>query len=211
MKQQTNSGVSAIVLAAGSSTRMGVVKPLVRIGGKPMLESTLSTLLQSRVDEIVVVLGHSAQLIQETIPFGSARIVINDSYAEGIASSLRIGLSSVRANAEAALIVLADQPFLKAETVDRLIEEYRSKKPEIIVPTYNGFRGNPALLDRSLFPELAQLSGDTGCRAIVGRHTRGLLKVAVQDPGVLVDLDTPADVQRFEQSSDEQVLESTLL
>src|SRR5947209_15398131 len=166
MKQQTNSGVSAIVLAAGSSTRMGVVKPLVRIGGKPMLESTLSTLLQSRVDEIVVVLGHSAQLIQETIPLGSARIVINDSYAEGIASSLRIGLSSVRANAEAALIVLADQPFLKAETVDRLIEEYRSKKPEIIVPTYNGFRGNPALLDRSLFPELAQLSGDIGCRAI---------------------------------------------
>ncbi len=199
MKNHICSGVSAIVLAAGSSIRMGEAKPLVQVAGKPMLERTLATLLESRVDEIVVVLGHSADLIQERIPFRGAKTVINNSYSEGIASSLRTGLSSVAANAEAALIVLADQPFLKSETIDRLLEEYSSKKPEIVIPTYNGFRGNPVLLDRSTFREVAQLTGDIGCRAIFGSHIRGLLKVPVQDPGVLVDLDTPADIQRFAQ------------
>ncbi|MBV9499177.1 MAG: nucleotidyltransferase family protein [Acidobacteriaceae bacterium] len=199
MREQVGSGVSAIVLAAGSSTRMGTVKPLVEVGGKPMLERTLSTVLQSRVDEIVVVLGHSAELIQQSIPFRDATAVINHSYTEGMASSLRTGLSSVRANVEAVLIVLADQPFLKSETIDRLIEQYRSEWAEILVPTYNGVRGNPVLLDRSVFHELAQLNGDVGFRAIFGSHARGIAKVPVQDPGVLVDLDTPADVQRFAQ------------
>jgi molybdenum cofactor cytidylyltransferase len=201
MRVQSNlSGVSAIILAAGSSTRMGTVKPLVRIGGETMLERTLSALRESRVDEIIVVLGHSAALIQQSVRFDGARIVVNDSYYEGMASSLRTGLSSLRAETAAALIVLADQPFLKHETIDRLIEEYREKKPEIIVPTYNGFRGNPVLLDRSVFNELAELSGDIGCRAIFQGHKSGMLKVPVLDAGVLLDLDTPADVERFEKS-----------
>jgi molybdenum cofactor cytidylyltransferase len=203
-------GVSAIVLAAGSSTRMGTVKPLVRIGGETMLERTLSALRESRVDEIIVVLGHSADLIQRSVGFDGARIVINDSYYEGMASSLRTGLSSLRADAAGVLIVLADQPFLKHETIDRLIDEYRENKPEIIVPTYNGFRGNPVLLDRSVFDELAELKGDIGCRAIFQDHRGGILKLPVQDAGVLLDLDTPADVERFGKSSAEQKLESTL-
>jgi molybdenum cofactor cytidylyltransferase len=202
--KQTVSGISAIVLAAGSSTRMGTVKPLVRIGGRTMLERALVTLLESRVDEIIVVLGHSAELIQKSISLKGARIVINNSYGEGMASSLRTGLSSVRLDAAAALIVLADQPFLKPETIDLLIDEYGSKKPEIVIPTYNAVRGNPVLLDRSVFGELAELSGDVGCRAIFGGHAQGIIRVPVQDAGVLVDLDTPADVQRFSQSGEEE-------
>jgi molybdenum cofactor cytidylyltransferase len=96
--------------------------------------------------------------------------------------------------------VLADQPFLKHETINRLIAEYREKKPEIIVPTYNGSRGNPVLLDRSVFDELGALKGDIGCRAIFQAHKEGILKVPVPDAGVLLDLDTPADVERFEKS-----------
>jgi len=127
--QNDLSGVSAVVLAAGSSTRMGTVKPLVKIGGKTMLERTLATLRESQVDEVVVVLGHSAPVIQQSVAFHKARVVVNDSYHEGMASSLRTGLSSLRADAAAVLIVLADQPFLKHETIDRLIDEYRQKKP----------------------------------------------------------------------------------
>jgi len=89
---------------------------------------------------------------------------------------------------------------LKSKTIDQLIEEYRRKKPEILVPTYNGTRGNPVLLDRSVFGEAAELSGDVGCRAIFARHTQGLINLPVQDAGVLVDLDTVADVERFERS-----------
>jgi molybdenum cofactor cytidylyltransferase len=208
MKPQTLSGVSAVVLAAGSSTRMGSVKPLVRVGGQAMLQRVLTTLGASRVDETIVVLGYAAQLIRDTIRFDDASIAINDSYRQGMASSIQIGLASVRADAKAALIVLADQPFLKAATIDLLIAEYHSKKPEIIVPLYKGFRGNPVLLDRSVFSELAALRGDIGCRAIFGNHTRGILKVPVEDAGILVDLDTVADVEQFERFDDLQARDS---
>jgi molybdenum cofactor cytidylyltransferase len=199
MKERTLSGVSAIVLAAGSSTRMGTVKPLVRIGGEAMLQRVLSMLRESRADEIVVVLGYEAQLIRDTIALDDVKIVINDLYPQGVASSIRAGLASVKPDAQAALIVLADQPFLQSATIDLLIEEYRIKKPEIIVPLYRGSRGNPVLLDRSVFHEVAALRGDIGCRAIFGNHAGGLLKLPVEDAGILVDLDTTADVERFER------------
>ena len=198
-----SSGVSAVVLAAGSSTRMGTAKPLVRIDGKTMLERVLSTLGQSHVAEIVVVLGNAASLIKENVLLSHARVVINESYQEGIASSIRIGLAAIRDEAEAALIVLADQPFIQPATIDLLIDRYRRERPEIAVPVYNGSRGNPVLLDRSVFSDVTMLSGDVGFRAIFGNHAESILKVPVEDPAVLIDLDTPADIQRFEQSETE--------
>jgi hypothetical protein len=128
-----------------------------------------------------------------------ARPVMNPAYQQGMASSIQFGISSLNSNAEAALIVLADQPFLKPETINLLIEEFRRQRPEIVIPVYNGFRGNPVLLTRSVFGELSALSGDIGCRAIFGNHTTGILKLDVPDPGVLVDLDTAADVHRFQE------------
>ncbi len=198
LENKPASGVSAVVLAAGLSTRMGAVKALVPVGGKPMLEHVLAALRQSQVDEIIVVLGHSAEQIQQTVSFQNARVVINDAYREGLSTSLRAGLASIDPAARAALIVLADQPFLKPETIDRLIAEYRSKQPEIVLPLYNGIRGNPVLLDRSVFAEVFTLTGDVGFRAIFGTHTRAILKVDVEDPGVLVDLDTREDIALFE-------------
>lgn len=193
----SGSGVSAIVLAAGLSTRMGSVKPLARVGRKTMLERVLTTLQESRVDETVVVLGHAAELIRESVSFGTARTVMNASYQEGMSSSIRLGLASVRADAVAALILLADQPFLKPETIDLLIEEYQRKRPEIVIPVYRGSRGNPVLVDRSLFMELSALTGDIGCRAIFGNHADGIVKLEVEDAGVSVDLDTAEDLERF--------------
>ena len=201
-KDKPASRVSAMVLAAGLSSRMGAVKALVSISGRPLLERVLSTVRESRADEIVVVLGHSAELIQQSIPLDDARVVINESYREGMASSLQVGLSNVSPNAEAAVIVLGDQPFLKPQTINRLIDEYRNNKPEIVIPMYHGFRGNPVLLDRSVFADVAGLSGDMGCRAIFGTHTSGTVKVAVEDAGVLVDLDTKEDVERIDESGD---------
>lgn len=193
----TNVNVSAIVLAAGSATRMRAVKPLVRVGDEPMLSRVLSTLRASCVNDVVLVLGHSAELIQETIPLEDIKVVINDAWQSGMASSIRTGLSNLSADAEAALIVLADQPFLQAQTIDLLIHEFRNKRPQIIVPLYNGMRGNPVLLKRSIFPEVESLAGDVGFRAIFGSHAGGILKVPVDDAGVLIDLDTAADVEQF--------------
>ena len=200
MSDRARSGVSGIVLAAGSSSRMGSVKPLVRVGGEAMLERVLSTIRESRVDEIIVVLGHSAAVIQKAISFAGMRVVINDYYQEGMASSLRLGLANVNEESKAALILLADQPFIKTATMDLLIEEYRNNTAEIVIPLHNGMRGNPVLLDRSIFGEVASLTGDIGCRSIFGGHSNGILKVAVRDEGVLIDLDTAAEVLRAEQA-----------
>jgi XdhC Rossmann domain/MobA-like NTP transferase domain len=112
-------------------------------------------------------------------------------------SSLRVGLGAVDPQAEAALIVLADQPFIRPATLDRLIEEYGAKRPQIAIPMYRGFRGNPVLLDRSVFPEVMQLHGDIGCRAIFGSHLENILKVPVEDAGILADIDSAGDLEKL--------------
>jgi molybdenum cofactor cytidylyltransferase len=191
------SGVSAIVLAAGMSRRMGVPKQLIPLGGKSLLETVLDNLRESRVDEIVLVLGHAADTIRQQVALDGVRAVANEAYREGMGTSLGAGISQVGPRAEAALVVLADQPFVRPGTINRLIDEYREHRPQIAIPVYRGFRGNPVVLDRSVFPEIMGLNGDIGCRAIFGSHSENIRKVPVDDIGVLLDVDTKEDFERF--------------
>jgi molybdenum cofactor cytidylyltransferase len=189
-----NSSISAVVLAAGLSSRMNRPKPLIRIGGVPMLESVLRTLTQSEVDEIVVVLGHEADAVLDQIDFGSARTVLNSAYKQGMASSLRVGLASLSDRSEAALIALADQPFFRPATVNTLIEAHRQDTRNIMIPVYGSDRGNPVLIPRAFFNEAEELRADVGFRSIFGKHPERIRLVPVDDPGILIDLDTPEDV-----------------
>jgi molybdenum cofactor cytidylyltransferase len=200
MPENPSSGVSAVVLAAGMSKRMGSPKQLLRMGGRALLEIALDTLEQSRVEEIVVVLGASADAIRQQVSLDRVKVVVNEAYGEGMGTSLRVGLAAVDPRANAALVVLADQPFLKSSTIDKLIEQHQKQQPQIAIPLYRGFRGNPVLLDRSVFPELAGLSGDIGCRAIFGSHTENILKVPVDDAGILLDVDTKADFESLQEA-----------
>jgi xanthine/CO dehydrogenase XdhC/CoxF family maturation factor len=93
--------------------------------------------------------------------------------------------------------VLADQPLVNPATLNRLIDDYHQHKPQILIPLFRGFRGNPVLLDRSVFPEIAALNGDTGCRAIFGDHLENIRKVEVNDAGILLDADRPRDLDRL--------------
>jgi molybdenum cofactor cytidylyltransferase len=199
-RTKARSRVSAVVLAAGMSKRMGSVKQLLRLGDKTLLETVLDNLRASQVDEIVVVLGGSAQLIQQQIKLDDTRVVVNDDYQKGMGTSLRVGVSAIDPSSDAALIVLADQPFVRPGTMDRLIDSYQAQRHPVVIPVYKGHRGNPALLERSLFPEMMALPGDMGFRAILGRHIGKILKVPVDDVGVLIDVDTEADLQRFQQA-----------
>ena len=192
--------VAAVVLAAGTSTRMGAIKQLLRLGGKTLLGTVLDNLRKSQVSGITVVLGSSAAEIREAIPLSDVRVVVNEGYREGMGTSLRTGIAAIEPGTEAALVVLADQPFVQRKTIDWLIAAYGEQRPQILIPTYQGFRGNPVLLDRSVFGELMSLSGDIGCRAIFGAHASNILKVPVEDIGVLLDVDTKADLETFEQA-----------
>jgi molybdenum cofactor cytidylyltransferase len=196
--------VAAIILAAGKSTRMGEAKQLLRLNGTTVLGQTIEKVRRSAVDQIVLVLGSSAEAIRHQLPASlreGLKVVINPAYEEGMASSLRAGLSALDPQMAAALIVLADQPFVRPETLDQLAGHYRRSKAQIVIPSYKGVRGNPVLLDRSLFAEVMALEGDTGCRAIFGSHTEHTLKLEVEDEGILLDIDSQEDYQRLREGS----------
>lgn len=202
---KNNSGVAAIVLAAGMSRRMGTPKQLLRIDGKTVLERTLENVCKSEVDEIVLVLGFAADVVEKEISTQGIKVVRNDRYEQGMGTSLRAGIAAVDPNAEAALIVLADQPFVQTATLNKLIEHHQTAKAQIVIPTYRGFRGNPVLLDRSVFPEMQGLSGDVGCRAIFGGHTENIRKLTVDDAGILQDIDSRDDFERLTRSTEGRV------
>lgn len=192
--------IAAVVLAAGRSSRMGEPKQLLPVDGRASLELVLESLRAAGVDEVVLVLGFAAEEIRRQIApesFEGVRVVVNPRFEEGMAGSLREGLSALRENADAALIVLADQPLVRSGTMDRTVEKFRAGGGGIVIPTYKGKRGNPVLLGREIFAEAMALTGDTGCRAIFAEHASRIVEVEVDDPGILQDMDTREDYERL--------------
>lgn len=188
--------ISAIVLAAGEAKRFGQLKQLALIGEKTMLEHVLDAVRRSRAGDIVVVLGAGSDEIRRRVSFTRERIVVNPEYVSGLSSSLQAGLRALPQGADGALMVLADQPFVETATIDALIGEFVRKSPEAVVPTFKGSRGNPVLLNRSVFDEVMALRGDTGFRTMLADPDRNILEVPVNDPGILRDIDTKEEFNR---------------
>jgi molybdenum cofactor cytidylyltransferase len=197
--QSRHSRIGAVVLAAGMSSRMGEPKQVLRLGERTVLGQTLENIRGARLDEIVLVLGFAAEAIAQQIAVERVKVVINPQYREGMASSLRAGLAALNPDINAALIVLADQPFVRPAVFDQIIDRYIESRAQIAIPTFRGFRGNPVLLDRSVFPEVMALTGDIGCRAIFGSHSDGIVKVPVDDVGILLDIDSKDDFERLQR------------
>jgi len=208
---RSDSATAAVVLAAGSSSRMGAPKQLLRLDDRPLLEHVLYNIRDSKVRDMIVVLGGSAEAVQREIDLRDVRVVVNENYQQGMGTSLKAGISAVAPDADSALIILADQPFVRSATLDALIAEHRRSKAEIVIPTFRGFRGNPVLLDRSVFPELTRLGGDIGCRAIFGDHPQGIVKLPVDDIGILLDIDRWGDLEALRNIGDRAGREQTLL
>jgi molybdenum cofactor cytidylyltransferase len=200
--QKPKGRVSAVILAAGTSTRMGRAKQLLPLGGTTVLAQTIENVCSAGLDEIILVLGASAEAIRRQLPqslIACLKVVVNHAYGQGMASSLCEGLSRVDPRSDAALIILGDQPFIQPQTLHRIMDGYRGARAQIVIPSYQGNRGNPVLLDRSVFSEVMALEGDTGCRAIFPNHLSAILKVEVEDPGILLDIDSQDDYERSKQ------------
>jgi molybdenum cofactor cytidylyltransferase len=211
MEARNNSRFGAVILAAGMSSRMGEAKQLLRLGENTLLGQVLENVRSSGVKDIVLVLGHEAEKIRERISTENLSVVINESYQQGMGTSLRAGLAALPPGVDAALIVLADQPFIRPKTLGLLMDQYRRSSAQIVIPTYKGFRGNPVLLDRSVFSEVMALTGDIGCRAIFGNHLEGIVKQPVEDIGILLDLDSKEDLEIMRDFHTGSVSEKVLI
>lgn len=187
-------GIEAVVLAAGSGSRMGRIKPLVLINGEPALEIVLRRLRDAGLPSPIVVLGDDADDIQRAIDLADARVIVNDHPARGMSSSLALGLTAVSEEAQGALIFHADMPFLTARTIRRIISTARAGA-RIAAPVYRGTRGFPVYLARSCFRELVTtLVGDAGARGYLAAHADNVSRIEVEDAGCVVDIDRPEDL-----------------
>ena len=190
--------ITAIVPAAGLSSRMGQNKLLMPFAGKSLIERAVDTLMTSGVDEIVVVLGHEANLLRSRLEGKRVHFVDNPDYRAGLSTSVRAGMEAAPKGADAMMIYLADQPLLEADEVRRLIlafAEARRAGKSIVVPFFCNKRGNPVILDASYREMVLDVVGDVGCRRIIKRHPEQVFAVQMETDHVVRDVDTPEDFE----------------
>jgi molybdenum cofactor cytidylyltransferase len=185
------SDVAAILLAAGRGTRFGEEpKLLARLGGKALVRHVAEAAASSSADPVIVVTGHRAAEVQAELQGLSVRIVDNSLFADGLSTSLRAGFSALPPETRAAIILLGDMPFVKADLIDALVAGWRdSGEPEALVPTLNGQRGNPVVISRALQAMIGGLSGDVGAGPLL-RGRPDVLEWPTDDPAVVQDIDT---------------------
>jgi molybdenum cofactor cytidylyltransferase len=181
--------IAAILLAAGESTRMGRLKQLLPWDGMPLVAWQVAQLREAGADDVVVVLGHAAEEIRPAVP-PHATVAVNESYREGRATSLRCGAEATPDDAEAVLILSADQPR-PAWLSRRLIERWRETGALVVSPRFSSGYGHPILLDGSLLPELREVDEATlGLRAVIDRHLHRADALQVANDALHVDLNT---------------------
>ena len=189
------SAIEAIVLAAGKGERMGAIKPLVEIDGRPALTRVIRTLREAGIERVIVILGYRAEEIEKKIDLSCCIVGENVSYESGMGSSLALGVSLVSPDAAGFLVAHADMPYVKAETVSKVTAR-ALEGAKIVAPVYKGVRGFPVYLDCGCREELIPtLRGEIGARNYISQHEDDLVLVEVDDPGVTIDIDRPEDVK----------------
>ena len=194
--------IAAILLAGGESSRMGTAKPLLEWGGNTLIEYQLAQLKEPPVDRLVVVLGHRADEVLPYVRSAGPDVVgvINELYAEGPASSLRLGAAALPDETTAILVLGVDQPR-PHDVIARLVDAHRRSGSLITVPTYDEKRGHPPLLDGSLLPELREVNEATqGLRAVIERHAADVIELPFETSAVLLDLNRPQEYQKARAS-----------
>lgn len=188
---------SVIVLAAGKSTRMsGTNKLLADIHGVPMIHRVVQTAMESKADEVIVVVGWEQEKIRGALSGINCRIVLNQRYEEGQSSSVKTGIAEVSPSTRAALILPGDVAMVDAHSINMVMESYDLNPSNIVVASHEGRHGHPILFDKQLFPEIADINEKTyGLKAVVKRHQYEVRLVEIGSQKVLKDIDTPQDLK----------------
>ncbi len=196
---------AGIILAAGMSTRFGQPKQLVKFREKPLILQVLTAALASQLHTVILVLGYRHRTIADALDGISRdprlRIVVNHRFREGQSTSLKSGLQMVKDTYPAAMFLVADQPMLDTATIDRLLTCFWGSGKDICVPVFRGRRGNPVIFGRRIYNRIFGIQGDNGARSIIEDNPHCVLRVTVENPAALFDVDTPEDLKVLREKS----------
>lgn len=190
--------IAAVILAAGQGRRLGQTKQLLAWGPTTILGQTIQQVQASQVDEIVVVTGHDAAAVATIASAHQVRTVHNPAHATGeLLSSLQVGIKALAVSVAAAIVILADQPFIPPAVINQLITAFQHRDEQLIAPVYHGQRGNPVLIGRTLFPDLLALPPLSAPRALFQQHPDQVFLVEVDTDTILLDIDRWEDYERL--------------
>lgn len=191
-------GIAGLILAAGESSRMGADKPLLMYRGQTFLENIIATLRQAGIQRVVVVLGHNAEMIQQSINLATVEVVINRDYHRGQTSSLQAGLHLLaKSEPDGIVVCLVDHPAISPDTVQTLIRHFKSTGKPVVIPQLQGKHGHPVLMGKELFSGLQALGPDQGADSVIHRFRDRTEFIDVTDPGILLDVDDPESYLRL--------------
>jgi len=188
--------VQVFILAAGSSSRMGNPKQLIKIKGNYLLNQTIGIVLSTGLKNVSVVLGANAEEISKVINLQSIEIFMNYNWSEGMSSSFRTAMDNISSDEiKAALFILCDQPLLSKSLLSNLLDNYLESSDDIISCNYGRAFGPPSLFPRCYFDEIKKLKGDKGAKSIILKHVEKLIKIDFK--GGTIDMDTQKDLNKF--------------
>lgn len=191
--------LSMIVLAAGKSVRMrGKNKLLAKVDGTQMIRRVVQAALESKVDEVIVVLGAEADKVQKVLADLPCRLVVNKKYENGQSSSVKVGLGEVSPMTRAVLVLPGDIAMIDFRSINVVIEEHERGKHSIVIAAHKGQAGHPILFDKHLFSEIEQIDEQTfGLKSVVKRHEGEVCLVETGSSKALKDVDTPEDLKEL--------------
>lgn len=188
--------ICAIVLAAGQSRRMGTQKLLLPYAGSTVIAVIVDRLRESRVDEVLVVVGRDREALMAALSDRPVSFVINPAHGSEMLDSLRCGLRALPDGCEAVLVALGDQPGLSSALVDGMLSAFHTAEPSIIVASHEGRRGHPLLFPIGYRAEILTHFDDTGLRGLLHAHPDQVRDFPASEPAVLLDMHTPEDYHR---------------
>ncbi len=183
--------ISAIILAAGMSSRMGSTKQLLKLGSRTLIRIVTENVLASSVDEVLVVTGYLEHQVSASIKDLPVKIVFNPCYEKGQGTSLAMGAGEIDVSASAILVFMSDQPFITAPLINTVIREFNKRRSLALRPVYDGQPGHPVIFRYDLNDQLKQLKGDEGARQVLKKLGNKVDYFPVQDQAVIFDIDTP--------------------
>ena len=182
--------ISAILLAAGQSKRMNGENKLTKeVKGLPLIKHSVQNILDSSIDELIVVLGHQKEIIEKLIERNEKiKLVFNQNFKSGMASSIKAGLNCLSEKTDAFFVCLGDMPMVNSDVYNQIIKSKGQK--EIIVPTYEKQQGNPVLFAKSMKEKIMDISGDVGAKKILELNKEKIFYLPIDDSGVVLDFNT---------------------